>query len=718
MKQVLINKGKAIVSDVPAPTIHEGEVLVQLRRSCLSVGTEISGVKSSATPLWQKALKQPEKVAKVVRSTSEIGLRKTWELISEKTDSSFPTGYSATGVVLKVGDKVKGILPGDRVACAGAQCAYHAEYISVPENLCVILPDNLDWDSASTVTLGAIALQGVRRMEPSLGETIVVIGLGLLGILTSQILKANGCKVIGIDLDPDRLDFSINHGVDIAMDPNSDDYLNQVLRLTDGYGADGVILTAASESDQIISSAFKICRKKGRVVIVGDIGLNLNREDFYLKEIDVLISTSYGPGRYDENYETQGLDYPISYVRWTENRNMSEYIRLLSDKLIEVSPMISSTFSIDDASEAYNSILSQDNSKPLMVLLAYPENDVLPSHKTKLQNNPKKTEGIINIAVIGAGAYARSMHLPALRELKDRFNLGAVVTKSGHRAQEIAKKFGVNYASTDYREVLTDTDIDAVIISTRHNLHSKMALEALSAGKHVLVEKPLALDSGEISEIDKFINSEDRIPVLLTGYNRRFSPYFEKIQELMQSRSNPFILNYRMNAGYIPMDHWVHGPEGGGRNLGEACHIYDLFTALTSSKVVSISVDSINPDTKHYSWSDNFIATIAFDDGSICSLTYTSLGNTRYPKELAEIYFDNKVITLRDYKALDTIGCNNFVFKTKFQDKGQINQLIHFSDAINNGSWPIPWWQQQQVASIGLAIENKIRDKEDIPTEA
>ena len=334
MKQVLIKKGRAIVSDVPAPTISEGEVLVQLARSCLSVGTEMTGVKSSATPLWQKALKQPEKVAKVVRSTSDIGLRKTWELISEKTDSSIPTGYSATGIVLKVGDKVKGILPGDRVACAGAQCAYHAEYISVPENLCVILPDNLDWDSASTVTLGAIALQGVRRMEPSLGETIVVIGLGLLGILTSQILKANGCKVIGIDLDPDRLDFSINHGVDIAMDPNSDDYLNQVLRLTDGYGADGVILTAASESDQIISSAFKICRKKGRVVIVGDIGLNLNREDFYLKEIDILISTSYGPGRYDENYETQGLDYPISYVRWTENRNMSEYIRLLSDKLI------------------------------------------------------------------------------------------------------------------------------------------------------------------------------------------------------------------------------------------------------------------------------------------------------------------------------------------------------------------------------------------------
>ncbi len=720
MKQVLIKQGKAIVNDVPAPSIGDGEVLVQLKRSCLSVGTEISGVKSSATRLWQKALQQPEKIATVVKSASDIGLKRTWALVAEKNEASLPTGYSASGVVIKVGDKVKDILPGDRVACAGAQCAFHAEFISVPENLCVVIPDNLDWDSASTVTLGAIALQGVRRMQPTLGETIVVIGLGLLGILTIQLLKSNGCRVIGIDLDKERLDLTKNLGIDVAIDPNSEDYLDQVARLTDGFGADGVIITAASSSDEIVSSAFKLCRKKGKVVIVGDVGLKLNREDFYLKEIDVLISTSYGPGRYDNKYEDEGLEYPISYVRWTENRNMGEYIRLLSEGMVQVKSLISSTFPIDQANEAYSSILAESDSKPILVLLSYPIQDEEPVHTTLLKQSSKPLKGKLNIAILGAGAHARSMHLPALKDLKDHFNLSAVVTKSGHKAKEIAEQFDASYASTDYLEVLSDKEIDAVIISTRHDLHGKMTLEALKAGKHVLVEKPLALYSEEISEIDEYIKSkkDDHTPVLLTGYNRRFSPYAQKIQELIKNRTNPFIINYRMNAGYIPMDHWVHGSEGGGRNLGEACHIYDLFNALTGSKIVSISANAITPKTKHYSWNDNFVATLGFEDGSLCSLTYTALGNINHPKETAEIYFDNKVIILKDYKSLQTIGCNNTSLKTKFEEKGLKEELIQFSEAIKKGDdWPIPWWQQLQVAKIGIAIEEKIRKELKISTE-
>ncbi|MDC0586992.1 bi-domain-containing oxidoreductase [Gammaproteobacteria bacterium] len=720
MKQVLIKQGKAIVNDVPAPIMGDGEVLVQLRKSCLSVGTEINGVQSSGTPLWQKALQQPEKIATVIKSTSDIGFKRTWDLIAEKNEVSIPTGYSAAGVVIKVGHKVKNILPGDRVACAGAQCAFHAEFISVPENLCTIIPDNLDWESASTVTLGAIALQGIRRMQPSLGETIVVIGLGFLGILTIQLLKANGCKVIGIDIDRERLNLAMNLGIDVAVDPNSEDHLDQVARLTDGFGADGVIITAASSSDQIISSAFKLCRKKGRVVIVGDIGLSLNREDFYLKEIDVLISTSYGPGRYDNKYEDEGLDYPISYVRWTENRNMSEYIRLLSEGMVEIKSLISSTFSIDEASEAYNSILVESDSKPILVLLSYPNQDVEPVHRTLLKHSSKPINGKLNIAILGAGAHARSMHLPALKGLKDYFNLSAVVTKSGHKAKEIAEQFDASYASTDYLEVLSDKEIDAVIISTRHDLHGKMTLEALKAGKHVLVEKPLSLNSEEIGKIDEYIKSEknEHIPILLTGYNRRFSPYALKIQELIKERTNPFIINYRMNAGYIPMDHWVHGPEGGGRNLGEACHIYDFFTSLTDSKIISVSANAIKPKTNHYSWSDNFISTLGFEDGSLCTLTYTALGNTKHPKELAEIYFDNKVITLKDYKSLETIGCNNASLKTKFEDKGMKQELIQFAKAIKKGDhWPIPWWQQLQVANIGVTIEEKIRKASKTTTE-
>ena len=711
MKQVLIRKGAAHATEVPAPSIEAGKVLVQVKVSCLSVGTEMSGISSSAVPMWKKALKQPEKLTSTLKMAQGIGVRHTLDFIKEKKDASYPTGYSATGIVIGVGKVVSDIHIGDRVACAGAQSAFHAEVISVPRNLCVPVPENLDWESASTVTLGAIALQGVRRACPTIGETFVVIGLGILGQLTIQLLKANGCRTIGVDLDRDRIKLAQQLGMNVGFHPGDSDEKEQVARLTDGLGADGVIITAATPSNDVVSTAFNMCRKKGRVVLVGDVGLNLNRSDFYKKEIDFFISTSYGPGRYDRRYEEQGLDYPAAYVRWTENRNMSEYLRLLDEQNINIKPLVSARYSISDATNAYESLISTTK-KPLMVLLTYPPTKTHIERTVVVSPNTTIKPGVIRVALIGAGGFARSMHLPNLKGLHRKFKLHAVVSGKGHNAIAVANQYGANYASTDYQKVLADPDIDAVIITTRHNLHANMVMSSLQAGKHVFVEKPLVLTPDELNELDSYIinakNSNHSLPVLLTGYNRRFSPYAQRMVELLQNRSAPFMLNYRMNAGYIPQDHWVHGPEGGGRNLGEACHIYDLFSYLSNTKVTKVSVNAIVPKTHYYGRTDNFIATLTFDDGSVCSLTYTALGHKDYPKETAELYTDGELAIMTDYKKLDVFGARGKTFKTSIKEKGHKNELISFANAINNGEWPIPWWQQMQVSEVAFAVEEMI----------
>jgi predicted dehydrogenase/threonine dehydrogenase-like Zn-dependent dehydrogenase len=709
MKQVLLSKGSAIVTDVPAPTIESGDILVQVRVSCLSVGTEMSSVKSTGIPIWKRALQQPDKIISTLNMAKTTGIKRTWSIIEEKRDAAHPTGYSATGVVIKVGSDITDIVPGDKVACAGAQCAYHAELIRVPRNLCTLLPETLGWEEASTVTLGAIAMQGVRRAQPTLGESFIVIGLGILGQLTVQLLRANGCRVIGMDLDQERVETAKKLGMDLSIHPDGGSDSEQVARLTDGFGADGVIITAATPSDSVMSSAFKMCRKKGRVVLVGDVGLNLNRADFYKNEIDFFISTSYGPGRYDNKYEEQGLDYPISYVRWTENRNMAEYLRLLADKHIEITSLISERYPVDEAVTAYEK-LNSSSKKPMMVLLTYGDDSKL-NHKMTLNPLALKTEGKIRVAVLGAGGFARASHLPNIQSLDKRFTLQAVVTRTGHSVMAIAKQFDAVYATTDYKDVLSDPDVDAVIIATRHNLHGSMVLEALQAGKHVLVEKPLTLTTDELNALDEFISNaaEDSCPVLLTGYNRRFSPYAQRIKEIISKRSGPFIINYRMNAGYIPLEHWVHGKGGGGRNLGEACHIYDLFTFLTNAEVSEVSAHSITPNAQYYSRTDNFIATLSFTDGSVASLTYTAMGNKNYSKELAEIYVDGKLLVMDDYNKLDVHGAKGQSLKTSIQEKGLKEELIAFADGINSGEWPIPWWQQRQTSSTALMVEEQIK---------
>ena len=682
-------------------------MLIRMDHTCISVGTEMSGVKATGLPLWKRALRQPQNVKKIVDMVLADGFSATKRLVQDRLAVELPTGYSGAGVVLEVGEGVEGFSVGDRVACAGAQCAFHADLVRVPTNLVVQIPDNVDFEAASTVALGAIALQGIRRAAPSLGETFVVIGLGILGQLSVQMLRANGCRVIGVDLDRARIELARQHGMAWGVHPDDANDVQQVARITGGAGADGVIITAASPSDAIVSAAFRMCRKKARVVLVGDVGLDLKREDFYVKELDFLISTSYGPGRYDHQYEEGGLDYPLPYVRWTENRNMAEYLRLIAEGALDLKRLVAAVYPIEQVESAYRS-LQGGADKPIVALLSYPPTSSKPPNRCELVQAVAPLRGdVVRVALIGAGGFAKGMHLPNLMEMQSEFRLRAVASRTGHNAASTAKRFGADYCTTDYREVLADPDIDAVIIATRHDSHGRLALEALAAGKHVLLEKPLALVDDDLRAIEAFYADDTAPkPVLLTGFNRRFSPYAQRIAARVAGRSNPMILNYRMNAGHIPLDHWVHGAEGGGRNRGEACHIYDLFTFLIGARIEHIEARAIRPATGYYSASDNFIALLSFADGSVATLTYTALGVAEYPKERLEVFVDGTVISLDDYRSLTIAGAKEKPLATRAADKGQKEELVAFAKAVRGQTeWPIPLWQQVQATRISFEVE-------------
>ncbi len=713
MKQVLIRSGGVVVEDAPAPCVEPGTALVAVQRSCISIGTELSAIRTSNLPLWKRALRQPQTVKWLFETVATQGLAATRALVEAKLSRSQPTGYSAAGVVLEVGAGVDDLQRGDRVACAGAQCAYHAEVIRVPRNLTVPIPSGLGVDEASTVTLGAISLQGVRRAQPTLGESFVVIGLGILGQLTAQMLRANGCRVIGTDLEPQRIRLAQELGMEVALPTEGGEEIEEVARLTDGSGVDGVIVTAATPSDSVMSTAFRMCRKKGRVVLVGDVGLHLNRADFYAKELDFFISTSYGPGRYDRGYEEQGLDYPAAYVRWTENRNMAEYLRLVAEHKVQVTPLISATYPVDQAPAAYQA-LQRSAGRPLAVLLSYPRENGPPERVIRNPRSQAAGHGRVRLALVGAGSFAKQVHLPLIRALQSEYRLQAVVSRTGHNATAVAREFGAGYATTEYQQVLSDPEVDAVLIATRHHLHAAMTLEALRQGKHVLVEKPLALQRTELDAFRSFYDvlSTDRIaPVLLTGFNRRFSPFSRRIKQLVEPRTNPMILNYRMNAGYIPPDDWVHTAEGGGRNRGEACHVYDLFTYLTESQVAAVDAQALAPTTGYYGRTDNFVATLRFADGSVATLTYTALGSKRYPKEQLEVYVDGKVLVLEDYRRLRVVGWRSGAMTARSPDKGHRNELTAFGRVVTKGGeWPSPLWHQLQATEIALAVEELITD--------
>jgi predicted dehydrogenase/threonine dehydrogenase-like Zn-dependent dehydrogenase len=618
-----------------------------------------------------------------------------------------PIGYSAAGKVVAVGAGIDDISVGDRCACAGAQAAFHAEIIRVPRNLAVKLPAGLDYSEASTVTLGTIALQGVRRAQPTLGETFIVIGLGVLGQLTVQLLKQAGCRVIGSDTNPSRMDLATKLGMDHRLE-TSEQALIQALNLTRGIGADGIIVTASTKSDKVIEFACKMSRPKGRVVIVGDVGMKINRADIYKKELDVLISCSYGPGRYDSSYEEGGLDYPISYVRWTENRNMEEYVALLSEKKINLQPLIKKTYPVEDAGTAYSEITSGSSTDGPIALLRYrPEEDEKRVWRAPPLNFGKSRESQVAFALIGVGNFAVTTHIPNLRKLSSEASLRAICSRQGHVAASIAQKTGAKYHTTNIKQILEDPDIDAIIIATRHDLHADFAEMALAHKKHVYVEKPLAISRKSLVRLKDLVSTraQDPMPVLMTGFNRQFAPATVRIGELLKSRTAPLTCNYVMNAGYIDNSHWVHGPEGGGRNLGEACHIYHLFANLTSAQPTKIQVQSISGNG-HFRKDDNFIASISWSDGSVSSLTYSALGSIEAAKEEMTLFSDGVTILNRNYKHLEIYGGRAGKSNLRFSSKGHLESLGFFISSIKNGTVSKRQMEEQFIATeIALEVE-------------
>jgi predicted dehydrogenase/threonine dehydrogenase-like Zn-dependent dehydrogenase len=711
MKQVLIKDGGVIVDEVPAPEAGPKNILVQVEYSCISAGTEMAGVALSGMPLYRRALKQPENVKRVLDMMRDQGVKRTIDRVRGKLAAGSPTGYSAAGRVIAVGAEVEGFDVGDRVACAGAGIANHAEVIDVPVNLAVHIPEDLSTSVASTVTLGSIALQGVRRANPTLGETVVVVGLGILGQITAQLLQANGCRVIGVDLAADRVALALKNGMQHGLDPQAEDYVAQVSRLTDGFGADAAIVTAATPSDEVISQAFQSCRRKGRVVLVGDVGLHLKRPDIYAKELDFLVSTSYGPGRYDPSYEEGGQDYPLPYVRWTENRNMQAYLELLAAGTINIDAMIGASYPLEKAGEAYSGLASPDR-KDLIVLLEYPPRDERESRKVVLRTAPAAKQEAIRVGLAGAGGFAQGMHLPNIVKLRKQYALQAVMSRTGANAKAVATQYEAAYATTDYEALLADEAIDLVMITTRHDLHGTMVLKALRAGKNVFVEKPLALTEAELAEVEQFYRGlpADGAPLLMTGFNRRFSPAMSAAKQALAGRTTPLIANYRMNAGFIPPDHWVQTAEGGGRNLGEACHIYDTFRALVGAPVSAVSAAAAQPKGKQWKRNDNFVVNLTYADGSLCTLTYTAFGAREHAKERMDVFADGKVIELDDYKAVRVAGTKKGEWSAASSQKGQFEELVELAEALKGARpWPISLEEQLETSRVALKVEQQIR---------
>ena len=707
MKQALLHKGKITVENLPTPTIKDNEILVQTAFSLISAGTELSGKSNSATPFIKKILSNPKNIQKGLSLFKQSGLKKTLEIANSLEKTRIALGYSLSGIIVDIGSKIKEFQIGDRVACAGSGKANHAEFVSVPQNLVVKIPKNLNFQDASSVTLGSIAMQGLRRADVKLGENIAVIGLGLLGQILIQLLKVNGTRVIGFDIDDKKINLAKKLKTCQAYNSSKIKISEKVFDFTEGKGVDATIITAsAHQNNKIIQQAMEITKKKGKVVVVGDIGLGPKRTPFYEKEIDYLMSTSYGPGRYDKNYEEKGIDYPFAYVRWTEKRNMEEYLKLLTDKKIDFQSLISQIFPIEKAADAYKFLEENRLTKPAVLLDYHSEGEKPRKTKIEITSVPFEKD-VINLGVIGVGGFAKGMHLPNLKKLPNLYSIYAICDLDGNNAQQTAKKFGARYCTTDYKKNLGDKNIDMVMITLPHNLHAKTAIETARAGKAIFCEKPMALNIKELQEIVDALK-KTKMPYLV-GFNRRFSPFAKKIKKIIQNRENPMIINYQMNAGYLSKEHWTQTEIGGGRNVGEACHLYDLFTYFTESEIEKISAISINPKIEKYSKNDNFTAVLKFKDGSICNLTYTALGTKNYPKEQMKIYFDGQMIFLNDYKEMKIYGAKEKGLKLKRQDKGHLTEMKEFAQAIKNGTgYPIPLWQLIQATKISFEVEKQI----------
>ncbi|MDI6739019.1 MAG: bi-domain-containing oxidoreductase [Candidatus Edwardsbacteria bacterium] len=690
MKQILMRKGRIAVTDVPAPTAGTGEVLVRVAYSCISSGTETAGLRNARLSLAQRVLHQPQSIRSAVRLVREQGITAAVRTVRGMLGATVPLGYSAAGTVVASGSGVTDLGPGDCVACAGAGSANHAEFIVVLRQLAVKVPKGLGLDSAATVTLGAIALQGLRRAELRIGEQAVVIGLGLLGQLTVQLLKASGCRVIGLDIDTRRIDRALKLGMEHGLDPRRTDVADTVRRLCGGQGADAVLLTAATASSGPINQAMELCRKRGRVVIIGAVGMDLKRDEFYAKELDLLISTAYGPGRYDPSYEQGGIDYPYAYVRWTMNRNMAAYLELLTGGTVPVRALIERIYPVEQAPQAYRD-LERAAEPPLAVLLSYC-GDGEPDH-TRI-GAVRAVTGAVNVAVVGLGRFATAVHLPNLAKLSGRFAVHALMDRSGVKAQQLADQYNARYCTTDYQWILDDPDVHLMMICTRHDSHATLALQALQVGKNVFLEKPLATTLDDLERIERFYASgPGPRPLLMVGFNRRFSPMAVEIARLTRQRTGPLFMIFRMNAGQLPPEHWAH--RDGGRIVGEACHAVDLMNFLAGAAIRSVSSESLTAPDGQLTLRDCRAITLKYDDGSIGTIDYLSIGSGQLAKEYFEVHFDGRTIVLDDFKLLKGYG----IAVGAAAGKGHYQELVRLHQTLSGElpEWPIELWDMAQT---------------------
>ena len=707
MKQILqsFKTGETILEDYPVPYVGSGSVLIQTSHSLVSLGTERMLVEFGRASLIEKARQQPEKVNQVLDKIKADGLLPTMEAVFNKLGQPIPLGYCNVGKVIAVGKGVSEFAIGDRVASNGP----HSEVVSVPKNLVVKIPDSVSDEDATFTVIGSIGLQGIRLLKPQLGETIVVIGLGLIGLITCQLLKANGCNVIGIDLDQSKCNLAKKWGIN-TLNPKTNILVKSVLDITQGLGADGVLITASTKSNDVISQAAQMSRKRGRIILVGVVGLNINRADFYEKELSFQVSCSYGPGRYDDQYEQKGIDYPLSFVRWTEKRNFKAILDAIKNGSLNVKDLITEKVPLVDYDKIYHNM---DSNKSIASILVYPglNKDEIKT-KTILLNNSTFSGQKGVVGIIGAGNFTNMTVLPSLKESGAQLKM--IASSGGASSTQLAKKHGISQSTTDYKEILNDEEVDTVIITTRHGSHAKLVVESLNAGKNTFVEKPLALNPDELDQIIEAYNNPQQktnSQTLTVGFNRRFSPHLIKVKQSMGDGAGAVNIIANMNAGFIPKDHWVHDLEsGGGRIIGEACHLMDVCVYLSESLITSVCMNGMGKSTNLAT--DNASIILNFQNGSNAVINYFSNGSKKYSKERVEVYSQDRTWIMDNYRKTEAFGLKGFkTLKTKM-DKGHKTQFYELIQRTQNGGEPlIPIDEIINVTKASFATIESLKTK-------
>lgn len=705
MKQILqsLKTGETFLENIPCPKVTKNTILIETAKTLVSAGTERMLVEFGKASLLGKIKQQPDKVKMVLDKIKTDGLSTTLEAIKAKLDQPIPLGYCHVGRVLSVGKNIQGISVDDRVVSNG----HHAEVVRVSQNLCAKIPDNVSDEAAAFTVISAISLQGVRLSQPTLGECYVVIGLGIIGLVTVQLLRANGCRVLGVDFDAAKCALAQQFGAETVNLSKGEDPVSKAEQFSRGLGVDAVIITAATKSNEPLHQAATMCRKRGRIILVGVIGNEFSRADFYEKELTFQVSCSYGPGRYDEAYEEQGQDYPIGFVRWTEQRNFEAVLDMLSRGALDVEPLISHRFEIDQAVDAYKTL---DDKSSLGILLNYPISKE--THKAKMASSvpvshQAQGESKVSIGLIGSGNYGARMLAPAFKAAGASLN--SVVSSQGISGKLVAKKVGFTNALTDESLVHQNQEINTVVIATRHNLHARQVCQAFKSGKHVFVEKPLALTHKELEEINSAYGAAKN-QLLMVGFNRRFASQIQTIKNLLATDATPKSFIMTVNAGFIPVEHWTQDPEvGGGRMIGEGCHFIDLLRYLAGAKIKSWQAECIQSPVGIID--DKAMVLLAFDDGSCGVINYLANGHKAVSKERLEVFCNGKILQLDNFRKLKGFGWKGFKkHNLRKQDKGQQACVQAFVDAIGGGQVsPIPFDELMEVSKISIDIAQHLQ---------